>query len=648
MKINKFTGMGKDGLYYTEGLSPENMSGKSTLSPSWTAINYISEDTDGFAGMGVYKGMDKVEFDSTNSNLNQILGIDGGDIFGSNTFLGTDLGKLHTIPPTGSGTDQIFASQNPDIKVSLNNNIVYSSSNHLGVGFVGTVATGSGTEKIIDTDGRDFTTLGVTTNTGSNKVYNLTDGEEHTITSITTTNSTNDTLNFTAGTASAESEKFMVFVDDRFKFDVSLTTGIQFGNQGQPHTWVRQIEIWDAYMWILNGNYLSRLAIDDTTWTSDLLVEEHKQLPYLTQATCMKSNQDMLLIGGDYKGKGRLVLTDGWSDGWLSIIKLTKKPSSIVAYGSGWVVLVDKTLYYTNGYTLDEITTFQEDRPDDSRWTVSYNGMINFSDKIIINVFNPNSAALTASKDGIFIYDLKNRWSYCPFVNSTDSTKILLKTLANGAIYFDGDYLYASARGDGDNTNFVNQIKAIGTTTESSTIFYVDLPERQKISGIKLKLSPSIKYTHSEGNVKVTVNIGDGKRPMWKYTQTKVGSTASSIINSLATSGARYHGRVGAEIRCLDGTTTGERSYITAIANIGEATETWTISPALSATPTTGTAINIMGLEKTETHTFDGTNIPDDIPFYVDGFFSDKLFVEVVINPISEQTIDIYEIEIME
>ncbi len=82
----------------------------------------------------------------------------------------------------------------------------------------------------------------------------------------------------------------------------------------------------------------------------------------------------------------------------------------------------------------------------------------------------------------------------------------------------------------------------------------------------------------------------------------------------------------------LNGDSAGERSYVTSIASGGTTGEVLTVSPAFSAAPTNSCTFNIMKLNLAETKTITTTRMPDNLMFNISNFYSDKIFIQVVME----------------
>lgn len=630
--INKFANMGDNGLYFLDGLETKQLNGQDILTPSWYCSHKKSNTESGWSGFtGVFNGMSLINFDHDD----MIIGIASNKIFCWHSYINSyDVGHIHSVAATGSGVNQILFCNNPDVFTTKNGNLLYTSSNHLGRGLRGQCHADSGTTKIVDEDGRNFDTLGYGTTAGKNKVVNLNTGEIFTITSITDENATKDCLNFTAGSNSnSENDYFMVFKDDFKKFETSYTKGNHFTGQDTPVQWKRQIEKWGDNYYILNGNYIATLNDDESTFS-----ETTKQLFSNVNAVCFSINGERMLVGGDFRGSGKLLLWDGNNPGWLNEINIDKVPVSIKPYKNGWTVLIGTKIYFTDGYQLELISQYPDTNFRDN-FGCNFDGMVIVDDKIFIS---SRIEGINRQLPGIVIFDFAKGWIFTPFICGT-SAKQIYKTGDAGALFSAADLSIPRLFCSVEESNIrwtINYIHPAGSS-KNSVIFYVKLPCKMKINVIELSLMAKHDSYTKFGSTVVTVNYGEGKNVFWQYAQAGTNSTTTLIKNGL---GASQKGKVGQEILMRNKNVAGERSYITAVANPGTANEEWTISPALSAAPTENTNLFKFDLRKAGQKTF-SDKIPDELLFNVDKFFSDKLFIEVIFNCADTQ-LDLHSVNI--
>ena len=632
--IDDFTGMSDKGLFWLEGGEIKHINNNPVISPGGRITSDLtSDDISGFQGLA---DMDVIPIPDDDDRATS------AEIY--NIGIGTDKivawgddnkGILHDIPTNLNNKGAITSSIQGSILYTVED--TYQNGT-LGVGWVGACDDGSSTTKIIDTDGRDFTTLGVSTSAGSNQVRNTTTNTTFTITSITTTNSTNDTLNFTAGTANSEYDQFFVFVDDRFDFFTTADRK-QFSLQETPYRWQRQILVLDDFFYILNGNYIAKLSIDESTWTSDVLDDDYKQLPLNTQSTCFSSNNKNILVGGEFKGKGRLMVWNGWINAWNNIIEIDAPPISMLAYKTGWIVLITNTLYFTDGYSISKMSSYPR-TDNDNNLTDNANFMTMLGDSVYINSRTAGSRART----GVLRYNKNNGWLYIPYTD--ENGKLNYQSDGIGALLSrpDENEVHVSYKTGSTHKETIGRVRP-ENSYRTSVILYMTLPENKTVSKIKLNVLANIfKGVNNDKDTTITINYGKGKIPPSGSTQISSSSTTTKLYNG---SGASYKGTKGQKILMMDGDTSGEITYITDIANAGTNSEEWTVSPALSVNQSNNAEVRMYDLFLTQSKVINNYGIENDITFIIPTFYSNNLYLEILMESDNAIPLSIRKIELI-
>jgi hypothetical protein len=648
-QIDNFANMEDNGLYYVEGMSEKKINGKSVLMPTYYNYFVLDNTTNPAGSQGDFTGYYNPFMGLTNIQFNKagyVIAIDNiGGLFSFHSlFRSDDLGKIHNIATTTSSTPDSISCINSDVFTTKDQNLLYPGSYGLGYGTRGQCKTTS-TTTIIDKDGRDFTTLGIGTSVWNNKVYNTETGEEFTITSITTTDSTNDTLNFSAGTATNTANDYFVAFADVGKpnggagWDFFSTTSYpHFAGQEAYSSFVRQIKQFDTDYIIGNGNFLAALNEDETTWNDNF-----KGLPTNTQFRCMDVNQDRVLVGGDKGGNGVIMLWDGYSDGWLRITDIPAIPLAITSYGTGWVVAIAEDFYYTDGYSLKKITNIPDRDTIGSTSGVVYNGLIDYGESFMVAV---DGSLSKRDKCGIYIYEPGKGWSLSPFVSRNNKKQLegvtmgAIKTLNYSGIL----RIISSGVATGTYSGTINQLFDSGSS--GSCIIYVSFGKMINVTGVDIKfLNNSAYMISSVTDVTVDLSISDSKCSLWRITSASTGSTTTSIVNVNAGSINGYAGKVGQQVRVLARDMAGERTYIQSIANPASATETWTISPALTGSPDDGTTLNMIDLRHIGSKELNALELKENYKWDVKGVYTDGMFLEVSfadVSTIGIERIDIY------
>lgn len=638
LTIDKFSGMNNNGgVFYVDGFTPRNENGVSMMSEDFACGEKFTSATTGFANIGSIKSIEYM-YSLVGGNTYSLLLDDAGKVWRYASAGGQ--GEMG-----GSGNDGAYKPCTlPDIQQLTNGNLVYTSAYHLSSIIRGKVKTGSSTTKIIDTDGRNFVTLGLTTSSPNNIVTNTITGAKYTITTISTTTATNDTLEFTAitGKDNTANDEFLAFVGTKYLMNYSDGTsgstnlGTHFIGQPDATIWSRPIVQWGDIFLIGNGNYLSSLTADAST-----IDNSYKQLPVGFQLLDVSVNNTYILVSAmSNTGQPHLLLWDGFSDGWNNIMPIEDATYSLAAYENGWVYVILNTLFYTDGQNKTRMSEYC-DATSTNRYSIaptSPNNIAVYNDKIYIA--SSSTGNYRRILPGVYVFDKDFGWTFVPVSYSGRlfgiPTSLFVKREPGSNFSFRTGIEY----GAGSTYGFITgeAVNTVGYDTRSF-MYYLDFKQPQQVKEIQLVLQASTKYSdepQASTSSDVTINIGDGNDDIYKHLQAySVSKTAVDGDTIANTYGATWPGTLNAEIQLLDGGYGGERTYITAIANPGTANEVWTVSPALSKNYAGGgSLLNIrqINVRKCETKTVNRNQLNEPVRFQTPGFISDKCFIEVVVR----------------
>lgn len=502
----------------------------------------------------------------------------------------------------------------------------------------GLVKTGSSTTKIIDTAGRNFSTLGLSTSAPNNKVTNLVTGSQYTITTISTTTTTNDTLEFSAvgATTNTTNDEFVAFVYDKFNLNTGVTIPTFQGQLATQEDWQRPIQQYgDQYM-ILNGNYIALLATDEATFSP-----MYKQLPVTFQGVDLKVNGSEILVSAyDNQNRAYLLLWDGHTDGWNEITPIDKVPNSLKAYGTGWVYLADGVVAYTDGRNIQKlIATPDYLSTTKGGNTYSHNGIVILND-IFYFAYVTGNAGRNRDNNSVMVFNKK-----------TGLTFFKCKSLSTELAYPYCIYSYPNNSeidiGAGESLN--NLTFFVPNSSSSSTrnaVFFLDFKQEQKISEVwlNLKYTSRTYYALDATYVSdITISVGNGN-----YGLIGLGQVASNTTTTCDnTAGATRPATVGQEIEFTSGDNIGQRTFITSIASGGSSSEVWTVSPALTNTSASSSNCRVWQLKKQLQKTITATDLSKPVRFPTN-FYGDKMYLEVTIRgnanamPISIQNIMLF------
>jgi len=623
--ISNFSGMGQGGTYYLDGMRPHKIGNESILTTSHYCSDFSNEDDtnqSAFKAPMAIAGFSTASTDSPNDFFITTMDAAGVISMIDDSISGTgNLGAIHTAATS---------SQKPDIAITQNNSILYSAANNLGMGRYFTATGGSTTTIVVS--GEDFDTN--YDYADGDKLYNITKKEEYT---IDTGGVGSTTLTLVEGTACAADDLFIVFNDDEFDFGTTSIYGNHFNGQNTTTSWVRQIKLLGDDYWILNGNYIASLNIDESTFAA-----EAKQLPYQHQSTCFDTNQQNMLVGADYLGQGKLLMWDTYSNGWLSTLDIASPPQAIRAYKNGWIVVLSNGIYFTNGYELRLMSNFPDLLSSRDLANVNHNGIEVLNDNIYIAA---NMDRLNRAKTGVWSYRPEEGWGYAPLKTPLSSVYKGNATAIKSISLF--GLITVWVGGDVANTTskqLLNRLYEDGAF-DYSAMLYIKLPSKMRISGVDLNIASKLdSYDEIASTTDVTVSYSDGKNAIWEIARAGSGCSTTSIVNKI---GDAHPATVGQQLLMVEGNAGGDVSWIQSITGAGTTSETWVISPALSAAPVDTDDIVVVDMAKTDTKTINPWSIPNNLKYNISDFYSDKLFLEVRFNGTSGTgDIDLHAINI--
>jgi len=635
-QISKFSGMSdQGGTYYIDGFTVENDNGVSSMDENYLTRELINTTTAGYSQLGSVSVI-KYVYPLSGSTISASGGYtlmlnSNATLHTYDTFSSIYRGKVGGVPSSGN---YLFC-QKPDMFVLPSGNIIYSSSRHLSLGIRGLAKTGSSATILIDTAGRNFTTLGLV---AGQQVTNLKTGSIYTINSVSTTTATDDTLNFTeiGETTNAENDEFLGIV--LTKWDFNYVNGISgtavtiptFIGQQQQAYWSRTIQQYGSQYMILSGNYIALLAADESTMDAT-----YKQLPIGYQGITFEVNGSMILVSAyDMKGQGKILLWDGSDTGWNEIFDVPTAPFSFKTYGTGWIYLIDSTIYFTDGRNITKLIGFSDNRYLGS----GYNAVANYGIAILRDIMYFAVSRRQNNRDisGILVFDKKKGLTQfkCKSKGAGFATpySIVVKNSTNiNSIYSTSNDIEIGCE---FSLNDLSDFRSSTSTSDfKSFIYALDFKQETQVGEVWLNLRRTLNTVYgnrAEKNTIISVNYGNDSQPILKYGQTGVNTTTTATNPN----GLYYPGVVGEEIEFMTGDIAGERTFITGITDAGTASEAWTLSPALSASYASSSDLRVWSVKNGETRniTLDDLNKP--IRFKTN-FLGSKMYLEVVVRGVA-------------
>ncbi len=635
LTIDKFTGSGQGLLFYNEGFTVGNENGNSLLNEGYRTNKIFDNSDAGYTSITNTK-IKAVNYLTRKSGSTAYrLMTDGAKFFSQRFTFGVYNG-LGISVGTGGG---FSSSSFPDMFELASGNLIFSSTNNLGLIVRGSCATGSSTTQIIDSQGRDFTTLGLSTSAPNNKVQNLITGTVHTITSITTTTATNDTLVFSAGTNNAVNDEFIAIVANKWDLTASMSV---LADSNQP----RQIKQFADRYYVLNSDHLARLDGDETTFNN-----KSKELPTGYRAVSFDVNADKILVSAiKNNGENALLLWDGQSDGWNNIMPISFKVNCVKSYSSGWLYVLGGILYFTNGFSSEVISKYN-DFPENTEIAPNNFNQIAVINNIVYIVNNQTNA--NRVQIGVYAYDFGGGWTFIPIIY-----KDRLYGTPQCIYYSDINPFKDIEVGMEFGLSSIDYGKYSSQYLNKSAIWFLDLKDETQVFGIGLNLShymgretEDITTGASDKETKVTVSIGDGKNGII-YTQRGYILPVGQLKTGYTTDNIN----VGDQVIAISENTpisglpiAGERGFVSSKTYNPSTEIIHYMDSNFSAVSGVNLDFKVLKVKKCATKDIKISDLNKEQLFFLpSSFYSNKLYIEIVVHggtksfPISLTDINVY------
>ncbi len=636
IKIDKFSGSGEGMLYYNEGFIAGNENGNSLLSEGYNSYKIFNSKDTNYSSFDSYeKVLSMANVRTKIGGLDYQIGVtssgkiitlrDNTATYISDFWLGTGLGRYQT------------SSNYPDIFELPSGNLMYTSSGSISFIVRGYCATGSSSTKIVDGEGRNFTTL-----YGPTKVINLRTGQVYTITDISTTTSDDDTIEFSAvsGKTNNVNDEFLAISYNRMNFHENSLEAR------------RQIVSFADYFYILNQNWLSRIEGDEQTFT-----QKSKQLPSGQEALSISVNSGKMLISSTKSNsENYLLLWDGYSDGWNNWIKVSSEVYALQPYNNGWIYFIRGELFYTDGFSTQKLSSYVDNKkvglsklaPKRFNAITEANGII-----YMVASYNGNSPNKNRSYTGVYACDLEGGWS---FLNSFIDNKLYGRP---ECIYYYDNNNMALLVGMESGVSAIEINSSTNEYISKSFITYIELKEETQIYGVGLVITQNHNIEKDSlssggGKTDITVNIGDGKENLITYGSGASLQTSSVRVSKQSNDTAEIGDLIiptnefsvgafntGIPIR-------GERVYIKNIID-DSGYRYYEIEPNFTTNINNVMSFKLLKVKKCDRKVIDSSEFNREQMFFISKpLYTNKIFIEVVVHgitnsiPISITGINIY------
>jgi hypothetical protein len=410
---------------------------------------------------------------------------------------------------------------------------------------------------------------------------------------------------YTGTTASSQAYKInRAWLDTWKDFGTSLST--------MTNT---PIEVYEDTVLFGRMNNITSLNTLTDTITTD--ASPAFDMPSGYECFSIKANTSGILIAYNRLNRGTLVLWDNYSDRAIAPwINLPDRIIGMTQYGSGWLVLTAKTLYYTNGYGVEIKKTEFLGSTNQAFFGSNADNMLASGDTLFIGL-NSN---LTGRHAGVYRLDMTTGLSS---YLGTPNGDMYNDTVS--ALFYDPNFTYIFGL-SADHYCLFSPVGASSTQTYSYITTDVGEGSNMKVAEyIRLPFSihPEYPYLRSY-SFTITAKINKMSRQLYNWGQVNTGPTTTTIpfredIYPVS--------EVGDEIEFLSGNAKGEIRHIASIANGGTSSAVYTLDTALPLAPASGDIVNISGFKVVSKQTINSTTkLTDSLFFNVRNKYKSKKF----------------------
>lgn len=271
-------------------------------------------------------------------------------------------------------------------------------------------------------------------------------------------------------------------------------------------------------------------------------------------------------------GTSYLILWDNRSTRSIAPwIPLRTKVQAIRPYDSGWIVVTQRQILYTNGYSVRVLSSGIDDKLDGDSFAVEPNGVEVVEDRVIIA---NQVGGYTRRRSGLYVYDIReNSYDYiAPLNHSYGVTPSAVFLDASNTINF------SVATAEPGRTHLATLTEAAPSRASVITKPVAQNGNGKYLGAVKLDMAVASGAETVSGTI--AVKVAAINRRLWGIQKAKTAgsNTSTIVVDGTALSDVQR----GDEITVMQGVNAGLTRHISAISGAGTATETWTLDSALS------------------------------------------------------------------
>jgi hypothetical protein len=344
--------------------------------------------------------------------------------------------------------------------------------------------------------------------------------------------------------------------------------------------------------------------------SSDNLNTNAFDFPSAVTIDCLSSGKNGILLGANLGTRGILALTNLQTTRSLAPwIWTSGKVQSIARDDNGWIVVTQKAIIWTNGYSWKTLFELIDDRLGFANWTVAPQGTLVIGRKLLVLNQGNGFARLRC---GVYIFDLDTgTFEFVPVSTQNVASAVPLaihaaKASATQEIFIgyrdnflETNYIGALVQSGGQIAHHYSEIVATGSSAKPVSAVVLNLALATVLSSVQ------------DLSMNIAVKLYNFERPLWGVNVTNAELVDKNKLQVNGTNAALTRPVVGDEITILEGINAGFSRHVTNIANAGALNETWTLDAELPAATETTVRVSVQPFVLTERKTITS---PADLP----------------------------------
>lgn len=397
-----------------------------------------------------------------------------------------------------------------------------------------------------------------------------------------------------------------------------LDTWKDFGNSlstmNDGTSFISPTEVYEDTVLFGRKNNICTLNVTTDTITDD--ASPAFAMPAGYDNIAISANTNGILLGFNFQGKGTLVLWDNYSDRSIAPwIPLDDQLLAVVRYSSGWLVITTKTIFFTNGYSIEPfIVEFMDSSV--TTWSgVTQDGTIVIGDYLYFGF----TGGFSKTRGGVYRINLKTKLAEY-LGNSTDT----ISSASVGALFYAPDFnrIYLS-----DSSRV--SILALSSISSTKNYYYISnnvgVGEAPKIAEAVRVPIEIPNYTNDRRAITFSLEcrVNNLDRQLLNFFQAKSnGTTTTIVVDETLFPPAQ----VGDLVECHTGNNKGLLRSITAISGGGTATATYTLDSALTSASATNDNFTWSGFKPVEKKVVTAASMLFDLYFGIKNKYRGKHF----------------------